>query len=290
MARRELVPQLARLLWLVLPATMGFAIADLLSDRSSAVRTVALIGLWGGWAVGLTALLVPSTLSLTVVRCLAPAAPVVAIIAAVGGASAGAVVAALAGGVAVTVLVLSAPVGSFMVQGSAYAEEARFLLRPPSALLFGPIPLAWALMAATAAGPMLLACHEWAAGVIVCVVGLPVAALLARRLHRLSRRWLVFVPAGVVIHDQLVLAETSMVRRTQMDLIGPAPFDSAGLDITGAAAGLVLEIALSEPIPVTVAERGRGSATGKVARALLVAPSQPGQVLAEATSRGYPLG
>ena len=68
-----------------------------------------------------------------------------------------------------------------LVQGSAYGDEARFLLRPPTALLLGPIPVAWALMAASATGPMLLACGEWVAGAIVCVVGLPLAARSAAR-------------------------------------------------------------------------------------------------------------
>jgi hypothetical protein len=127
------------------------------------------------------------------------------------------------------------------------------------------------------------------AGVIVTALGLPVTARLALRLHRLSRRWVVFVPAGLVIHDQLVLSETSMIRRSQMESVGPALVDSAAVDVTGAATGLVLEVVLSEPVPVTVAGGARGPGTGQVATALLVAPSQPGQVLAEARRRGFPI-
>jgi hypothetical protein len=45
---------------------------------------------------------------------------------------------------------------------------------------------------------------------IVTVVGI---IILPRRFHRFSRRWLVWVPAGIVLHDPVVLAETAMVSR-----------------------------------------------------------------------------
>ena len=42
------------------------------------------------------------------------------------------------------------------------------------------------------------------------------AGCCPRRWHQLSRRWLVFVPAGLVVHDPVVLAETLMVPRRQI--------------------------------------------------------------------------
>jgi hypothetical protein len=57
--------------------------------------------------------------------------------------------------------------------------------------------------------------------------------------------------------------------------------------VTGAASGLVLEISFLEPVPVTVAAEKRAAADEPVAIALLLAPSQPGQVLNEAARRGY---
>jgi len=49
------------------------------------------------------------------------------------------------------------------------------------------------------------------------IVGALLTALLLPRFTSLARRWLVFVPAGVVVHDQVVLGETLMVPRSELD-------------------------------------------------------------------------
>ena len=104
-------------------------------------------GLWSCWAVGLVAVLVPSAVSLTVVRVLAPARHR-------GGRAGGRVRrrpdlhgAGLRRDVDRGAGRLLGRGRPGPVQGSAYGDERRFLLRPPAALLVGPLPLAWALMA-----------------------------------------------------------------------------------------------------------------------------------------------
>jgi hypothetical protein len=279
----------ARAVWALAPVALGFAVNDLLSDRSSPVQLVVLVGLWAGWAGALVALLVPSTLGLTALRCLAPMSVTVAVGALVSGGGAGSTVAACAGATAVMVLTNSSAIGGQMVQGSAYGDETRFLLRPPAALLLGPVPVAWALSASALTGPLLFAARQWIAGALALGIGASMAWALLPRLHQLSRRWLVFVPAGVVIHDPIVLSETAMFRRAIVASIAPADIDATGLDLTGGASGLVLELALHEPTPIVVATARRQSAT-QTAMTVLFAPTQPGQVLADVDRRRLPIG
>ena len=68
----------------------------------------------------------------------------------------------------------------------AYGDEIRFPLRIPLSLFLGPVPLAVLLIAAgVSAGPLLLADGRYVVGVVATVVGLPIAAALARSLHAL---------------------------------------------------------------------------------------------------------
>src|SRR5439155_6317326 len=108
---------------------------------------------------------------------------------------------------AVTMAIVFAPdTALFCVNGPAYPNERRFPLRPPAPLLVGPMALAWALgVTGLTAGPLLLAARQWVLGSVAFVVGLPVASILVRSLHVLSKRWVVFVPAGLVIVDPLGL-------------------------------------------------------------------------------------
>ena len=85
-----------------------------------------------------------------------------------------------------------------------------------------------------------------------------------RILHRLSQRWFVFVPAGVVVVDQMALTDSLLVQRQRVDSIGPAPADTQANDLTVGAIGLALELRLTEPdliIPAPPRRFGGGQAT-----------------------------
>ncbi len=111
---------------------------------------------------------------------------------------------------------------------------------------------------------------------------------MSRRLHRLSRRFLVFVPAGLALHDHLALADTAMFRRAAVERLGPAPADSTATDATAAALGLALELRLREPAPITLAGTPRQpGGRGVTTDAVLFTPTQPGAVLDEARRRGF---
>jgi hypothetical protein len=287
---RESLVWAARALWLALPLTLGWAIGDALAGRSTAVRITAIAGTWTLWAVGLVALLVPTTVSLTVIRVIAPAAPAAAVASVLGGAGAVPGGLSLAHSLVAFAAIFSADVGQRFVQGSAYGDEARFPLRPPGAYVAGPVPAAWAVLAAClGAGPLLLAARQWVPGALLSVLGVVVVGPLGRRFHSLARRWLVVVPAGVVVHDHVALAETALFRRSALATVGLAPAGTTATDLTERALGLAVEIDLTAPTEVAVNGAGRSAPTAATVAALLVAPSRPGRLLDECRRRGFPV-
>ncbi len=289
---RRILPWLLRAGWLSLPFASGPAFGAALHPHSEAVRLAATIWLWAGWAVVLVGTLVPHPLGLTGLRVCAPAAAAAAVLAATTGRPSllASVVAVAVTGV-VMVLALAPPTAVLYVNGPAYPNERRYPLRPPGPLLLGPLELSWALVVgAPTAAIVLLAARNWILGAVVGLVGLPVAIVLARSLHGLSRRWLVFVPAGVVLHDPISLLDPVLFPRASIEALRPAAAGTDSLDLTQGALGLTLELVLTEKVPMTRAKPGRlGGEQGASAR-LLFTPTRPGQVLAEATRRRVPVG
>jgi hypothetical protein len=283
---------LLRLAMAGLPFTVGPALADALAGASRSVQLVASAGLWAGWAIGLVAALVPQPVSLTAIRLLAPAAPVAAIAAVLTGEpSAAASVSAVVSAAVVALVAFAPAIGELYVNGAAYGDERRFPLRPPGPLLFGPLELTWALVVvAPAIGALLLADRRWVGGAIVLAVAVPAAVIGARSLHGLARRWVVFVPAGLVLHDPMALADPVLFQRRMVRSLAPAVSDSAALDLTQRALGLALELGLAEAAPLAVVVAGRRETNTVEAPALLFAPTRPGEVLTEAERRRLPVG
>lgn len=269
----------ARALWLALALT-GSAYTTALDGADDAVPVVAAIGLFGVWAAGLLALLVPSTVSLTTVRLLSPLAPVTAILALVAGADVGIAVVSLIVGLTVTALVVTAEVGETFVQASAYGAERRLPLRPPGALV-PVIVVLWAgVAAALVSGPLLVADGTVPAGAVLCLVAAGGAWLLGTRSHPLTRRWFVVVPAGLVIHDRFVLTDTVMVPRAKVRSVVLAPADTEAADLTGGALGPAVEIALADTETVVLApDRQHPGGRALHVLSVLVSPSRPGRAL-----------
>lgn len=283
---------LLRALWLVLPVVAGPAIADAFADRSRAVQVVGSGLAWAGWAVVLVASLVPRTVTLTAVRALVPGSVLLAGWAAVGADRPGWAIAGLAVAVAATIAAFAPAVADAFVDGSSYGDERRVALRAPLALVAGPVAVAWALAAAgLVAGPLLLAAERWVLGAVALLVGLPLAALVAVRLHALSRRWLVFVPAGVVVHDPITMAEPVLLQRHLLRRVGPASVDAVdqgAVDLTGGALGLALELRAAEPFPLA-RRRGRDTVEAGGVEAVLVTPGRPATTLEIAADRRLPV-
>lgn len=282
-----------RVFWLALPLAVGPGIGPAIDRFEDPGPLVAEVCLWLVWFLGLVATLTPSAASLTVVRIAAPAVIGLVLIAGVvTGDWAPARLAALAAGVLVTGAAFLPVVGDRMVNGSAYGSERRMTLRPPAFALLGPVQFAWLLVfAGFVTGPWLLAAGRYVLGGVAVAVGAVAVWLGVRVLHQLARRWLVFVPAGFVIHDHVVPVESILLRRTIVSSLGPAtvPVADDAVDLTGGAWGLSLEVALAEPVPFGLRGRGRDVETTEADR-LVFTPTLPGAVLTEARIRAIHIG
>jgi hypothetical protein len=281
--------------WGLVPLVAGPALADALDSRSHGFRSTASVGLWLIWALTLVATLVPRTVTLTLVRIVVPAAVVAAGWAAVATPSLGIDDAvALIITVVSAAIVLAPAVGDQFVNGSSYGDERRLPLRAPGVLLLGPIELMWMVVVAGAvAGPLLLAAGVWVAGAVTLVLGWIAAWWGSRSLHSMARRWLVFTPAGIVVHDQLSVVEAMLVLRNQVTSLGPALTDSPARDLTQGAPGLALELATREPVAISPTPvrrwRGQHPVVSEEVTSVLFTPSRPGVVLTEAAARQYPI-
>ncbi|MFM2076409.1 MAG: hypothetical protein RJA49_299 [Actinomycetota bacterium] len=272
---------LLRLAWTGLAVAMGFALDD----------TVASVAWWATVAVVVVALTVTGPLGLTVVRVVTPATAPAALLAwsRHGGTwlGLGATVLALL----VTVVAMSAEAGEAMVQGSAYGEELRFPLRVPAAMLL-PVAIMWVLWCDAVLGAVVVLSHRaWVLGAVIAVVAVALTWFLGPRFHRLSSRWLVLVPAGVVVHDHLLMAETLMVQRSNVAAVHLALAGSEAFDLTGPTGGHALDVEARETV-LAVFPASAKEPYGRAVhlQSFLVAPSRPGRALQAMAAAHLPVG
>ena len=279
-----------RAIWVLIPVILGPAMADAMHDMDTNPRSAASAVLWALWAVGLTATLVPLPITLTALRLGAPAVAVLAVWSATATGDAVHAGFGLLAGALVMLSSFAPPVADRFVDGASYGDERRFLLRAPGpvVLVLGPLATVAAMWGA-GTGPALLMNSRWVAGGVTTAIGWPLAALTIRSLHRLTRRWIVLVPAGFVLHDHLALAEPTLIQRAGLDRLSAAPAHTSADDFTHHARGLALEVRCRMPHDVLPA----GSRSGTEVRtieAFLCAPARPDVVLAEAARRRLPVG
>lgn len=281
----RVLPWLLRLAWVAVAVAGAAAIDGATADRGAAVADVARYGGAVVWIAGVIAMALLAVVSLTATRVIVPLALPAAGMTLTFGADLVDGMAFAVTALVAALLAASGDTGRAFVQASAYGDERRYPLRPPAAYLLASV-ITWALWAAVLlACPLLLAARQW-------ILGGPLSVLAAaglmwgwRRWHRLSRRWLVVVPAGLVIHDHLVLAETLMLRRVEIAEVRLAPAGTGALDLTGPAAGHALEIVANEPATAIMAATPRTPRGTPVHfTACLIAPSRPGRALAAAIS------
>ena len=264
-----------------MPVVAGSAIADRLDGWETGARTAASVLLWGGWAVVAIATCVALPAALVVVRVGVAAAVVVC-----ASARAPGVVAAIAA----AAIAARPEAAEWFVNGPAYANERRYPLRAPGALVAGPLWIAGALVVVgPAGGVLLLAGGHYFAGAAVVLVGTALAIVAARSLFALTRRWVVFVPAGLVLHDPMTLADPVLFERGVVETLRAAPADTDSLDLTQSALGLALELVLLEKVPM-VRQTGRNQSEAGASARLLFTPTRPGRVLAEAAARRITVG
>ena len=222
--------------WVVLALSSPWqVIAD---DASRPVAWVVLSWGWFLWTGVGASLLVPSPISLTIMRTVVPLSVVVSVVASQPLAVFCSVVA---------LIVCASPVFvDAMVQGGAYGDETRFALRTPLPYVV-PAVVAWLLYtAALIGGSLLLAARQYIFGAVLVAMGILLSRTIPRRLHRLARRWLVLVPVGIVVHDHLVLHETIMAHSGKILSVTRTSDVGEAADLTGGVVGDRITIALTE--------------------------------------------
>jgi hypothetical protein len=283
-------PWLTRLVWALLVLTLGLGIGSALSTHSRPVQSVGTLLAWGGWTLGLLALAVAHPIGLTTLRlCLVAVVGTTAWVALSTPVPSWQRMLAVLGCIGCLGLVGSAETATWCVDGPSYPGESRHALRTPPWL----IPLSTLLCVLTVglviAAPLLLASKAWLAGGVVAVAAAGMLWVGTRSIHQLSVRFVVFVPAGFVVHDALSLLDPVLFRRNVIERIAAAPADTDSLDLTSGAIGMPLEVMLTEKVELTKlsADRKTGEA-GRTAR-FLVSPVRPGAVVREAAARRLPV-
>jgi len=273
---------MARLLWLV-AAILPNNLVDSLPQHSAALQNTMTTELWTLWAIVTIAVWVLHPLSLTIARCLAPVITVHLFFGIGDSDTVALAIASATCALLACLIIFSSEYGANHVQAGAYGDEQRFLLRVPFPLMI-PVGIAYLLLVITIAfTPLWFVNQQWVLG----VVGLVASALLmwkvAPRIHQLSQRWLVFVPAGVVVHDPTMLTDVLMLRRGEIESIALAPADTQAIDFTGFTRGVPLEVQLRELIDVRLtpfAARILKTTDALHVQSFLLAPTRPAKVLA----------
>jgi hypothetical protein len=165
--------------------------------------------------------------------------------------------------------VLGPNVNDRCTDGASYGNERRVPLRLPPHFAVVVVPLTAALVCAgVAAGPLLLADRRWVPGAIALGVGAPVVVAALRSLATLERRFIVLVPAGLVIADALVLVDPVLFPREHVLAVRPADdADRGAPDAVGGSIDLrlgardALELFTDEPAPVPCRDGRSGTRT-----------------------------
>jgi len=269
-----------RVLWLATTALVPLSISSAVSDRTSLTENVAFATWWVVAGAGVIAVVICGPIGLTIVRTLAPATIAVAAAALVFEASALRGIVAIAAAALTTLSAFMAETGEACVQEAAYGDERRLPLRPPAAMQI-PIAVSWILwLAAAGAGVLLLAAEQWLFALAVLALACVLTWLVYVRLHRFACRWLVSVPAGIVVHDPVVLGETLMMLRPNVLHAQLALAGTEAADLSGPAAGHAVEITLRTMAQVVLAPTAaKPKGTAIHAQSILIAPSRPGRAL-----------
>ena len=267
---------ITRIAWLLAALLPNSLMADV--DRfSDSANFVFDVQGWAMWALVLVALWVPHPIALTTARMLAPLTAVL-MAARLAGTEWGPlpILATFAALVACSI-VFTAEFGAEQVQAGAFGNERRFPLRIPAPLVL-PTVIGWLFFAtALIAGPLVVVANEWPIAIPVAVVALVVLWFIPQRLHQLSKRWLVRVPAGWVVHDAVLLGDNILVRTHELQSMTIASSDTEAFDLTGLTRGSALEIQLRDSTTVRLtpfASKLTKTLDVVHTKALLVAPTR----------------
>ena len=261
---------------------VGAGVGALLETRSTAIQIVGTVLAWLIWGLIVLASFISHPISLTVLRMGSPvvAGFLVFIATTYQGSTLQVINAAI--GFAVLLISFSAEIGSIYVQASAYGDERRFLLRPPVAFV-APVAISVVIVDFfIIATPMFFAARIWLAGAISLIGLAACIKFMAPRIHQLSRRWLVFVPAGFVVHDEIVLSINLMIKKQELVDIQLARDDTQAADLSALTWGVPLELSFNKTLDVSltaIGARHLKTVSAIHATSIIIAPSRPGAVL-----------
>lgn len=277
--------------WVAQPFTTGELVGAAVEGADDPFRTTVSAAAWVSWALVLVAMAVPRPVTLTMSRLGAAGGMTAAMWAAFDVAgetdpgNAGIAIGLVAAALAVFFLHLPG-IGDRFVDGISYGDERRFLLRAPGpVLLLLIVPATAVVIVGVAAGPLMLADQRWPVGAVLTALGWTIAWFPLNALHRLTARFVVFVPNGLVLHDPGVLREPALFVKREIASLAPAPTDTVATDLTSQALGLALELRLAAPVDLPVVT-GRTTTEERSVRSLLIAPTRPGAVMHTAVERG----
>lgn len=261
---------------------IGAGVGELLDDRSASVQITGTTVAWVVWGAVVIASFISHPITLTVLRIGTPVVAAFIVFIAVTQGSSGSQIIGAAVGVAILLLSFSAEIGGIYVQASAYGDEKRFALRPP-VVLIAPVLLSVLIADLSILGlPMLVAAKNWAVAIIALIGFFISVKYLLPRIHLLSRRWLVFVPAGIVVHDEIVLSINLMIRKQDLLQMRLARDNSAAADLSALTWGVPLELSFNKPLDVSLTAIGAKhlkAVSAIHAQSVLIAASRPGSVL-----------
>lgn len=280
-----------RVVWLLQPLAFVTLLDEATRQLSSTGRAIVAVTAWAVWSTVLLAVFVPSTVSITVGRLVAPMLAVIAVMCGTVGVAGWRLAIGLGASLLAVIVWFSGEVGAALAQGSAYGSEQRFPLKPPVPLL-APMAVSWILLCSTSLTAVtLLANRFWITGVLLAVIAKVLAFIVGPRFHQLSRRWLVVVPAGVVVHDPMMLTENALFRSSQLAALHLAPADTEAADLTGGTGGVPIEIVLhTMDTIVKTGTRADPAGTALHVLSVLVSPTRPGKALSAAAARRLPVG
>ena len=270
-----------RILVAILPF-IGAGVDELVSERSTSVQNVATVLAWAVWVTSVLSVFILHPATLTVLRMAVPVITATLLYISVTGAIDTSQIICAAISVAILLISFNADLGNAFIQASAYGDEKRFLLRPPVALVAPVLLIAMMLLTATVAAPILIAAENLPLGIICSVVSAVGFWFFARRIHQLSRRWFVFVPAGFVVHDETLLGTNLMIRKHDLVEMQLAKRDTQAADLTALTWGVPLELSFKQPQDVSLtslAAKHLKAVSAIHASSILIAPSRPGAVL-----------
>ncbi len=270
-----------RVLWLV-AALLPNNLTDTMSSHSQVLRTTMSVELWGLWTLVALATWLHHPISLTTARCIVPIVVVHMLIGLPDSSFAIGNVIGTACALIAFVLIYTSDYGSIHVQAGAYGDERRYLLRVPAPIVL-PLIIGWGVMVVVVSmTPLVLASERYVFGGVGAVLSFGLLWQLPVRLHRLSRRWLVKVPAGWVVHDDVVLSENLLVKTHDVVSMQLALEGSEAIDLTGMTRGVPIEVQLREMTDVRLtplAAKLLKTVDALHVKAFLVAPTRPASLL-----------